>query len=249
MSRLSEKMRRAGRVETAPIGFGVATERHASPTLLCLLRLNKDQVKKAGDGAAAGADAVIITGLEVSKLGDALRRLGDVPVGLCPEDARRETVAAAREAGTDFVLLDEESSAEAFLEEKLGFVLRVGAEAGDTELRALAGLPLDALEIAPIREPFTVRRLIELRRLSLLSQTPLLVEVAADIGSSRLEALREAGVAGVILDGKSADKFTALRQVILSLPARHRRREERMDALLPSLAGVPVDEEEEPDIE
>lgn len=249
MSRLAEKIRRAGRVEAAPMGFGVAVERRASPTMLCLLRLNKDQVKKAGDAAAAGADAVIVTGLEADGLGDALKKLGDVTVGLRAEDAQRATVAAAREAGADFVLLDEESSGEAVLEEKVGLVLRLGTEARDAELRALAGLPLDALEIAPIGEPFTVRRLMELRRLSFLSQTPLLVEVTPEIGPSRLEALREAGVAGVILDGKSADKLAALRQAILSLPSRGRRREERMDAVLPSLSALPEDEEEEPDIE
>ena len=249
MSKLADKIRRAGKVEAGPIGFGVAAERRPSPTLLCLLRLDKDQAKKVGDTADAAADAVIITGLEAGKLGDALQKLGDVPVGLRAEDAQRATVAAAREAGADFVLLDEESSAEVVLEEKVGLVLRLGTQAGDTELRALAGLALDALEIAPIGEPFTVRRLMELRRLSLLSQTPLLVEVTPEIGPSRLEALRGAGVAGVILDGKSADKLSALRQAILSLPARGQRREERVDALLPSHTAVPAVEEEEPEYE
>ena len=249
MSKLADKIRRAGKVEAGPIGFGVVAERRPSPTLLCLLRLDKDQAKKVGDTADAAADAVIITGLEAGKLGDALQKLGDVPVGLRAEDAQRATVAAAREAGADFVLLDEESSAEVVLEEKVGLVLRLGTQVGDTELRALAGLALDALEIAPIGEPFTVRRLMELRRLSLLSQTPLLVEVTPEIGPSRLEALRGAGVAGVILDGKSADKLSALRQTILSLPARGQRREERVDALLPSHTAVPAVEEEEPEFE
>jgi hypothetical protein len=249
MSKLADKIRSAGRVASAPIGFGMATERRASPTLLCLLRLDKSQVKSVGDAAAAGADAVIIAGLEAGKLSDALKKLGDVPVGLLAEDVQRATVADAREAGADFVLLDEESSGETVLEENVGFVLRVGAEVGDTELRALAGLPLDALEIAPIGEPFTVRRLMELRRLSLLSQTPLLVEVTPEIGPSRLEALREAGVAGVILDGKSAGRLSALREAVLSLPARGQRREKGTDALLPSLTAVPAAEEEEPEPE
>ena len=246
MSKLADKIRSAGRVVPAPIGFGIVTERRASPTLLCLLRLDKNQVKSVGDAAAAGADAVIITGLEAGKLGDALKKLGDVPVGLLAEDAQRATVAAAREAGADFVLLDEESSGETMLEEVVGLVLRVGAETSDTGLRALAGLPLDALEIAPIDEPFTVRRLMELRRHSLLSQTPLLVEVTPEIEPSRLEALREAGVAGVILDGKSAGRLAALREAVLSLPARGRRGEVRTDALLPSLTAVQAAEEEEP---
>ncbi len=246
MSKLADRIKRASRVEAGPMGFGVAAERRASPTLLCLLRLDRDQAKKAGDG---GADAVILAGLEAAKLGDVLKALGDLPVGLLLDDAQRQTVAAARAAGADFVLLDEESAAEAVLEEKVGFVLRVAAGAGDTELRALAGLPLDALEIAPVEEPFTVRRLMELRRLALLSQTPLLVEVAPDTAASRLEALRDAGVAGVILDGESAHKLAALREAVLALPARGRRRDERAEALLPTLTAGPDLEDEEPDFE
>ena len=93
------------------------------------------------------------------------------------------------------------------LEEKTGLVLTVDRDAGDTELRALAGLSLDALDVGPLGEPFTLRRLMGLRRVSLLAQTPLLVDVPAGIEASRLEALREAGVAGVVLDGRSADKL------------------------------------------
>lgn len=249
MSRLAEKIRNAGRRDSGPIGFGVvATQRRPSPTLLCLLRLDKDQLKGAGK-AAADADAVIIVGLEERKLGDALKALGGVPAGVRPKDTQRETVAAARDAGADFVLLDEECSAEAVLEEKVGLVLRLSGEVRDMELRALAGLPLDALEIPTPAEPLTIRRLIELRRLSLLTQTPLLVEVSPEVQPSRLQTLRDGGVAGVILDWRHAGRLGALREAILSLPARSRRREERGEAILPSLAGVPEAEEDEPDIE
>ena len=246
MSRLAEKMKRTGRVEPAPIGFGAPPERRAAPTLLCLLRLEKDEAKKVAQAAAA-ADAVIITGADAGKLADLLKKLGAVPVGLRLEDAKRANVAAAREAGADFVVLDEESAAEAVLEEKTGLVLTVDREAGDTELRALAGLSLDALEVGPLGEPFTLRRLMGLRRVSLLSQTPLLVDVPAGIEASRLEALREAGVAGVVLDGRSAHKLRALLAAVLSLPPRGRRREGRTEALLPSVAAASSEEEEEPE--
>jgi predicted TIM-barrel enzyme len=210
MSKLAERIKRAGRTEAAPIGFGVASERSAAPTLVCLLRLDKDQAKKAGGAAASGADAVIVTGLEAEKLGEVAKKLREVPVGVSLDGAQRSSVETARKAGADFVRLDQRSSAEAVLEEEAGLVLRVDADISDTELRALAGLSLDALEVAPLEEPFTLQRLIELRRLSLLAQTPLLVEVTPDVGTSGLEALREAGVTGVILDGKSAGKLTDL---------------------------------------
>lgn len=244
MSRLGDAIKRAGRVEAAPIGFGLAAQRGPSPTLLCLLRLEKDQVGKVGD-AAAGADAVIIGGLEAGKLGDAAGKLSDLAVGLRLGSAERKAVVAAREAGADFVLLDERALAEAVLEEGVGLVLSIGADTGDAELRALAGLPLEALEVPPVREPFTLRGMLELRRLSALSQTPLLVEVQPDTEASRLQALRGAGAVGVILDGRHAGKLAALREAVLSLPPRGRGREERVEALLPPLTAVPAGEEEE----
>ncbi len=247
MSRLADKIKQAARVETAPIGFGAAPSRRPSPTLLCLLRLEKDEAKKVA--SVTTADAVIISGVEADRLGAIRKNLGDTPFGPALGDAQRSSVAAARDAGADFVLLDEASSAEAVLERKVGLVLRIGPGLGDTELRALAGLPLDALEIATIEEPFTLRRLLELRRLSLLSQTPLLVQVPANIPPSRLEALREAGVAGVIVDGQSAGKLKALQEAMMALPPRGGRREDRTDALLPSLTGILAEEGEGPEDE
>jgi hypothetical protein len=131
------------------------------------------------------------------------------------------------------------------VEEGVGLVLNMGTDAGDTELRVLAGLPLDALEVPAVGEPLTLRGMLELRRLSLLSQTPLLVEVEPQTDATRLQALREAGAIGVILDGKHADKLGALREAVLSLPPKGRRREERTEAVLPSLTAAPAEEEEE----
>jgi hypothetical protein len=249
MSRLADKIKRAHRMEAAPIGFGVVAERRASPTLLCLLRLDRSQAEKNATKAAA-ADAVIITGMEAEKLAPVLKKLGDIPVGLELGPAERSAVAAAREAGADFVLLNEQSPAEAVLEERVGFVLSVGTEVSDAELRALGGLSLDALEVPAVKESLTLRQLMELRRLSMLSQTPLFIEIPAEVGRSRLETLRDAGAVGVIIDGKSAGNLAALREAVLSLPPRGHRGEERTEALLPSLTGVPgLEVEEDPDSE
>lgn len=245
MSKLGDRIKRVGRVEAAPMGFGVAAERRVAPSLLCLLRLDREQVGRVGDAAVAAADGVIVTGLDAGELRDAVKKVGDLSVGLRLENAERAAVADARGAGADFVLLDERASAEAVLEEGVGLVLSVGTGTSDTELRVLAGLPLEALEVPAVREPLTLRGMLELRRLSLMSQTPLLVEVLPEIGASGLQVLREAGAAGVIVDGKHADKVTALREAVLALPPRGRRREERAEAILPPLTTVPGGEEEE----
>src|SRR3972149_129894 len=97
MSRLADKIKRAGRVETAPIGFGVPAERRVIASMLCLLRLDKDDAKKVAQAAAA-ADAFIVTGADAGKLSDTLRKPGRdrPPRGQAP-GARggRATAAAA----------------------------------------------------------------------------------------------------------------------------------------------------------
>src|SRR3970282_1780045 len=102
MSRLADKMKRAGRVEPAPIGFGAPPGPRAAAPMVCPLGLEKDEAKKVAQAAAA-ADAVIITGADSGKLADLLKKLGDVPAGLRLEDGQRTSVAAAREARGDFV--------------------------------------------------------------------------------------------------------------------------------------------------
>lgn len=246
MSKLADSIKRCTRVDAGHLGFGLGgPQAAATATMLCLLRLDKDGAKKADKDS--GADAVIVGGVDPDKAGSLAKKVGDTPLGLLLQGAGRDGVQAAREAAADFVLLDGSAAAESLLEEKVGLVLRVDADLGDTELRALAGLSLDALEIAALEEPFTLRRLMAVRRLALLAQTPLLVEVAADISASRLEALRDSGVVGVILDGKSASKLGALRKTVASLPPRGRKRGEHSDALLPSLIGHPSDEDDEDD--
>src|SRR3989304_2714476 len=61
MSKLADRIKRAGKVEPAPMGFGAPAERRAAPTLLCLLRLDKDDAKRAAQAATA-ADGAIVPG-------------------------------------------------------------------------------------------------------------------------------------------------------------------------------------------
>jgi hypothetical protein len=97
--------------------------------------------------------------------------------------------------------------------------------------------------------PLTVRSQLELRRVYILTRTPLLVPVRADIGAGDLESLRDVGVVGVAVDGHESDawaRLPALRKAIDGLPApKTRRREERPEAVLPVGAMAPSSAEEE----
>jgi len=238
VSKLADRIRRAGRVEPAPLGFAAAAARPKAATLLCLVRLNGNEANKAGEAAAKGADAVIVLGADAGKLKDASGKAGSEAVlGAGLEKADRQKVTAAREAGADFVTLDAQSAmADALLEEKVGFVLAVDGETDDTTLRLLGDLGLDGLVVPSPQGPLTLDGLLKLRRISALARTPMLTEVRADADASLLQALREAGVIGVIVDASGIGRLEPLRERIASLPARGRRKEERAEAVIP--AGV-----------
>jgi 2-methylisocitrate lyase-like PEP mutase family enzyme len=218
--------------------------------MLCIVRLSANEANKAEDAARKGADALIIDGGDASKVKDFAKKTPNLVLGVRPPKTERGQVASLREAGADFVILDAESGmADALLEEKIGFVLLSQADSGDTRLRLLAELNLDALIPPPLDGSLTIERLLELRRVSALARTPLFVEVSGDPESSRLQALRESGVAGVIIEGSAMGKLAKLREAIAALPARGKKREERSEATIPAATMAGHDHDHDDDFD
>jgi hypothetical protein len=249
MSKLADRIKRASRVEPAPLGFAAAAARRASPSLLCLVRLSQGEAGKAEEAVKKGADAVIIEGLDSGKAKDAAGKAGEAALGVAlPGAASRERVGALREAGADFAVLEMSSAmADALLEEKIGLVLSVDGESDDTTLRLIGDLGLEALIVASPEAPLSVQELLRLRRLAALARTPLLTYVKGDAETNHLQALRESGVTGVILDASGLGKLEKLRERISALPARGKRKEEKVEAMLPAGAMAPHGGEEDED--
>lgn len=244
MSRLAEVIRRAMRPQGAPLGFGLATAQKPDPPLLLLVRLSQGDTARAAEAAAAGASAVIIDGARPEAL-RSRRELEGVLWGARPAREEREDIASLQEAGADFAVLSPRTPAEALLLERMGLVLALEDQSSDSELQVVRSLPLDALLLPPLEEPFTLERLLQLRRISFLSRMPLLMPLAADTSVPRLQALREAGVAGVIISGGEIGHLPALREAVQALPLRSRRQEERSEAILPATSAAPSVQEEE----
>jgi hypothetical protein len=236
MSKLGDRIKRASRVEPAPLGFAAAAARRASPTLLCLVRLSQNEAAKVEEAVKKGADAVILEGLDAGKSKDVRGRAGESALGVSmPGAASRDRIAAAREAGADFAVLEMASAmADALLEEKIGLVLSVDGESDDTTLRLIGDLGLEALIIASPEAPLSVQELLRLRRLAALARTPLLTHVSGNAEVNHLQALRESGVAGVIVDSSGLGKLEGLRERIAALPARGKRKEEKAEVMLPA---------------
>jgi hypothetical protein len=239
MSKLADAMRRATRREVRPIGFGAATATK-NPTMLVLAR-----VATAADAAkaASGADAIITV-----KGDDIVKSAGGALWGTEAVTNDREAAKALVAGGADFLVFDDDATdASVLLVDDLGFVMRIGLDASDTFLRTVEGLPLDALLVPALDGALTVRRTLDLRRVSSFARKPLLVPVTPDIQPTALETLRDCGVIGVVVDGAAG--AAALRPKIDGLAPRRRPKDGRSVTLATgtSPASVRIEEEDEDD--
>lgn len=266
MSRLGDKIRKALRLEAAPIGFRAAAGRRAPP-LLVVLRLDSTDAAEVAAAVEKGADALLFRLPEGHRIGffarakreegalaeaaesarKAVEAAGDAPCGVWQEEIDREGVAALVEAGIDFFVFGaEKTPAAALLENKAGYVLALGAEMRDSQLRAIESLPLDAVMPREPDDALTVAGQIDMRRIVGLARKPLMITTAPTLEGPELESLRDSGVSLLLLNGNEAqvlDALPELRKRIESIPAQPRRREERA-ATLPQM-GRAVEEEEE----
>lgn len=229
MSKLSDRIRKAGRVEPAPLGFGAAARIRSASMLIAV----RGAAGKAADAANAGADIVIVEG-DTGKLKD---KNGAV-VGVAAGAPDRKAAASLRESGIDFLVLDPaQALAEAMLDEKLGFVLELREAMDDTHLKLLGELSLDAIILAPPEAPITLARLLEFRRIAGFIRAPVLVEADAGIDSGTLQLLRESGTAGVVLPASAIDRIGELKQRIDDLPARGKRKDDEREPLVPQASS------------
>jgi hypothetical protein len=258
MSKLGDKIRKARRLELGAIGFRAVAARPDAPSMLLMVHGPASSIRPPDDLAGLGVDAVLLSlsnpQADMSQLAKWAKKASGVPCGAQVMAASGKIVAALREAGADFLVFDAEStSAEALLETEIGYVLALSGEPTDSLLRTLDTIRLDGLWVDDWQGPLTVHRQMELRRVHLLSRTPLFAPVRPDIGAAELECLRDAGVVAVAVNGMEAGAWQQLgdlRQAIDGLPARARRREERPDVVLPlGQELAPQAEEEEEDEE
>ena len=248
MSKLAERIRKATHPEPAHLGFAAPAARQKSASLLVVARLSAGDAGKAADAVKKGADAVIVDGLEAGKAKDVAGKADGAALGARLAKANRSDVAGLRDAGVDFVVVDPGSAmAEVLLEEKVGFVFEQGGDVEDTGLRLLGEMGLDAIVIPAPVEPLTVRDLLGLRRLASLTRTPLLAGVRPEAEAGFLQALRDSGVVGVIVDGSGLGKLDGLKSRIEALPVRGRRKEEHAEATLPAKAASGEDDDEDDD--
>jgi len=240
MSKFIDKLNSVSSGGLQPLGFRAAGAKPKPKMVLVA------HVAAAAKAAVAGADAVLMS---IPKTGakTPVKVAADMPWGGWLKEVSAQGIKQLGEGGADFVVFPAESVSKVVLEEeKLGKIVTVEPALDAGLLKAIDGLPVDAVLIAGEKSSLTWQDLMLFRRDAGILSKPLLAAVSPDITSSELEALCGAGVAGVVVGGKLA----GLRRMIDKLPAP-KADKRRAEALVPRMgggAGV-VSEEEEDDEE
>ena len=247
MSKIAERLGKLHKT-SAPLGFGFASREATERRMLLVASFDGIPSADAVQAASDEADAVVLR--DVKQLGDS--GTAQLPIGCW----------IARDAGLpeglsseacDFIVCEVGGPAAILAIEGLGWiaVLEQGAEA--SHLRAVAEVGAEAVLVS--NDGIDLARLstyVELRRMRLLSNRPLLLCVDGALDGDQLVSLSRAGVdALVVASDDGVAVLQELRQTLESTAPRMRksRRDESVSIVGRVVgsgdSGVPDEEEEE----
>ena len=244
MSKLLEKLRQVSRGSIQPLGFKVATSTSKSPKMVLIACLPEGNARAAA-ATKESADAVLVKGAQ--SLEKLVASLGEATWGAALDEYTEEETATLKGKGCDFLVFDAAKAPPTLLrEEELGKIVEIDPSMADGLVRAIEQLPIDAVLIGG--EPsLSVHRLMVCQHMANLVRKPLVASAPLDMSKEDLEALREAGMAGVVVNAEedANEGLSRLRQTIDALPPSRRKRQEKAEALLPYIVPAETAEAQE----
>ena len=228
MSKLIDRLQKLGEPTAAPLGFGAASRENEGPLSLVLIgAATLVEIRQSPELLDAHVEALAVS-VDLSEEGlanDLIEsdkdrdRLWGVRANAANEDQAKQL----KEAGYDFLIFDAEDTAAAVLnDEDLGKLLDVGHELDEEVARAIHDLPIDGVMFSPRGDllPLTVKKLIDIQMVRGLVDKPLIMAATSSLGQADLEALRDAGIGGLVVQLSEGDAIGALRESIAALPRR-----------------------------
>ena len=231
MSKLIELLDKTTDASPSPLGFGAASGRiPTNPSIVLIGQAAVDEVNGNPTLAESKADAFIVTmtSLDSNALEGIQKALKDRLWGVRVGALSEEQASQLKEKGCDFVVFDPENTAAAVLnDEELGSIIAVNADLDEETGGAITGLSIDAAIYAPGESilPLTVQRLIEVQLVRDLVGKHFLITIPAGMTTSDLEVLKNAGIAGMVMNLSSQEDIANAKEAIKRIP--HRRAKSR----------------------
>ncbi len=235
MSKLLDKLDKAGQPAPRRMGFVSSTTHTPVPPMVLVVRLDASAGKSVA-GATGPAGCVIVKADSAGQIAapDGLDESG--VWGVQAPSMSVQDVSGVGEKGSDFLVLDAENSPGALLnEENVTKVLSVSPSIEEAYLRILEDVPIDCVLIEHEAEgDLMISDLMTLRSILTAVTKPCLVRVRPGLTEGDLSALRHVGAMGVVVDVKSkkdASELPRLREAIDALPPREEEERRQVESL------------------
>jgi hypothetical protein len=250
MSKLIDKLERASRGSVAPMGFGGAARKEKVAPVLLLGSAKVDQENEVGKVVEAGLDgALLVTASSSSskQVASAAKLMNELPWGLwqpgaTPTEAEKSDFQVIASEATPLTMLGDDDRTT---------VMALAPEMGDSLLRAIDDLPVDAFLLS-LGGPssLTVGELLQIGRVRRFTSKYLLLHLAVMPSLAELKQLRDAGVHALVIDvaEQTVQDLRTCQSQLLELPPPQPRNRDRARATLPVLqpgAAAPQREEED----
>ncbi len=193
------------------------------------------------DGAATASglapDAIIVSGSAAVDAGEIGEAAGNVRWGARAAALSVESAAAWREAGADPIVFSlGDTALGAVTSKDAARVLVVDTGLPPEELRDINPLPVDAVLVALPGDPssWTLQDLSGISRVSGRVGKHVLAEVSGAPDGDTLEALRNAGVSGLVIDVSAGEEtISGLKDALQNMPRPGSDRRSHSSAILP----------------
>ncbi len=224
MSKLLDKLEKAGQPAPRRMGFVAADTSAPVPPLVLIVRLDSSAAPSIPD-AAEHADSVILTVSQANQTPLPANLPESAPWGIQPSSINSEDIAPLTKQGCDFFVLSPDNSPASILnEENSAKLLSVSPSIEEAHLRVLEDVPVDCLLIEHgAQDVLKITDLMTLRSVLTAVSKPSIVCVRAGLSEGELSALQHVGAIGIVVDVASeedAAELPRLRKEIDALPPR-----------------------------
>jgi hypothetical protein len=252
MSKLVEKLSKASRSVTTPIGFHSTINGISSSSMLLIAAVSSDTTNiKSLAGGSIDAALILDPETTVTKAKKVIKLFGDIPVGLATDNLNAENIDKYSTIGLDFVAFNKKTPISSMRMSTTGKFFITDSTLNMDLIRALNSIDINGTIIDNSKvDSLTIEHLLICKRFHEILHKPLLMMVSSVIADYELHQLWETGISGIVFPSDwSPELLERLRHTVDNLPKKHAHITDKPEVILPQFANkdesLDEDEDEE----